>query len=132
MNKRVSVHFEVESWDEKPYKKFGDGCKLTHARVKKSFIGDLKGEGKLEYLMAYVEDGSASFVGMEYIYGTLGGQTGSFVLQHNGTFVGGIARATTIVVHGSGTHELRGLQGEGSYEVGHEPPHAMTFNYNIN
>jgi hypothetical protein len=37
--------------------------------VTKSFSGDIEGEGTLEYLMAYREDGSASFVGLERVEG---------------------------------------------------------------
>lgn len=46
--------------------------------------------------MVYREDGSASFVGLKRVVGRVGGRSGSFVLQHSGTFEGGIAKATLV------------------------------------
>jgi len=123
--------FEIKNWDEKTYEEIGGGAKLTRASVKKSFRGDIEGEGRIEYLMAYREDGTASYVGLERIVGRLGGKTGSFVLQHVGTFEGGVAKTTFTIVPGSGTGELRGLKGEGRFAVGHEPPFPMTLDYDV-
>ena|SRR5205809_456163 len=123
--------FEIKNWDEKTYEEIGGGAKLTRASVKKSFRGDIEGEGRIEYLMAYREDGTASYVGQERIVGRLGGKTGSFVLQHVGTFEGGVAKTTFTIVPGSGTGELRGLKGEGRFAVGHEPPFPMTLDYDV-
>ena len=79
----------------------------------------------------YREDGSASFVGLERIRGQLGGRSGSFVLQHIGTFEDGIVRVALTVVPGSGTGKLAGLIGEGSFEAGHAESFPMTFNYDF-
>jgi hypothetical protein len=57
--------FALNAWDEKPYNEMNGLPKLTRARVTKSYQGDIKGEGKLEYLMMYRDDGSASFIGLE-------------------------------------------------------------------
>lgn len=97
----------------------------------KSFKGDIEGEGTLEYLMMYCIDGSASFVGLERIVGHLGGRAASFVLQHSGTFAGGVAKATYFVVPGSGTGELSGLRGEGSFASGHAQEYPMTLDYDF-
>jgi hypothetical protein len=131
MTTRASATFRITAWDEKPYAEFEGGRKLTRASVKKSFQGDIEGESALEYLMAYGADGSASFVGMEHVVGRLGNRSGSFVLQHSGTFAGGIATAAWFVVPGSGTGELGGLRGEGGFAAGHEPQYAMTLNYDF-
>jgi len=129
MTTRASATFEIKAWDEKPYDEFEGGRKLTRASVRKSFQGDIEGDSSLEYLMSYGEDGSASFVGMERIVGRVGNRSGSFVLQHSGTFAGGIAKAAWFVVPGSGTGELSGLRGEGGFAAGHEQQYAVTLDY---
>src|ERR1700738_5040456 len=84
--------------------------KLTRASVIKSYQGDITGEGKVEYLMVYRDDGSASFVGLEREVGSVGGRSGSFVFQHSGAFKDGVATVTIIVVAGSETNDLHGLR----------------------
>ena len=60
-----------------------------------AFAGDLEGEGTVEWLMGYGDDGTAAFVGLERVVGKVGDRSGSFVLQHTGTFDGQIAKATS-------------------------------------
>jgi Protein of unknown function (DUF3224) len=81
--------------------------------------------------MGYDEAGSATFVGLERIVGTIGGKTGSFVLQHIGTFDGQVAKAQLLVVPGSGTRELGGLRGEGSFEAGLGPEGARSITLEV-
>lgn len=131
MTIQASATFEIKAWDEKPYDEFEGGRKLTRASVKKAFHGDIEGESSVEYLMAYAEDGSASFVGMERVVGRVGDRSGSFVLQHSGTFAGGVAKETWFVVPGSGTGELVGLRGQGSFAAGHEKEYAITLDYDL-
>jgi len=68
--------------------------------------------------MAYGDDGSAAFVGLERVVGKIGDRSGTFVLQHTGTFDGKIAKADLSVVPGSGTGDLAGMTGRGSFEAG--------------
>ena len=117
MKKRLDITFEVKNWDEKPYHEEKGGPKLTRAGITKTFSGDIEGKASLEYLMVHRPDGTADFVGVERVSGTLGGKSGSFVLEHRGTFDGVTARATCDVVAGSGTDELKGLRGNGSFEA---------------
>ena len=129
MRIQASATFTLKSWDEKTYDEMDGAPKLTRVIATKSYQGDIKGEGKLEYLMMYRTAGSASFIGLERVTGSVGGRSGSFVLQHKGTFEGGIAKVTLSVVPGSGTGDLRGMKGEGGFSVGHQPPYAMTLDY---
>jgi len=55
--------------------------------------------------------GSAGYVAMEFVAGTLHGKTGTFVLQHTGTMTRGDGHTTVTVVPDSGTEELAGLAG---------------------
>ncbi|SRR6266404_4419829 len=131
MRKHATVTFALKSWDEKTYDEMQGVPKLTRASVTKSYQGDIEGEGRLEYLMMYRDDGSATFTGIERMVGSVGGRAGSFVLQHNGTFEHGIATATLSVVPGSGTAGLRGIRGEGEFAVGHQQPYHMTLDYDF-
>ena len=131
MSKHATATFKLKSWDEKAYDEMQGRPKLTRVSVNKSYEGDVAGEGKLEYLMMYREDGSATFIGLERVVGSVGERTGSFVLQHNGVFEHGVAKATLAVVAGSGTDGLRGIQGMGEFAVEHEPPFKMTLDYDF-
>ncbi len=109
--------FQLKTWDEKPYDE--NGPKLTRASVTNSYQGEIEGEGTVEYLMMYREDGTADYVSMERVVGRIGDRQGSFVLQGSGTFEEGAARVKWVVVPGSGTGELRGLRGEGGFAAVH-------------
>src|SRR4029078_2386474 len=62
MKNVANARFTIKSWDEKPYSEGEDLPKLTRAAVTKTFIGDIAGNGHVEYLMMYRNDGSATFV----------------------------------------------------------------------
>lgn len=121
MTAQATGRFEMTSWDENPFEEMEGGRKLTRAHVSNAFSGDIEGESKLEYLMAYSDEDTAFFVGMERIDGRLGDRAGSFVLQQTGTYRDGTVNASWFVVPGSGTGELSELTGEGGFIwAGHE------------
>jgi hypothetical protein len=129
MKNVANSRFNLQSWDEKPYGEGQDLPKLTRAAVTKTFTGDVEGEGRVDYLMMYRDDGTAAFVGLERIVGRVGGRSGSFVLQRTGTFEHGVATESFFVIPGSGTGELRGLRGEGTSAVGHGTEFPLALNY---
>ncbi len=55
--------------------------------------------------------GAAGYVAMEVVTGKLGGRQGSFVLQHFATMDGAGPRMQVMVAPGSGTGELKGIEG---------------------
>ena len=128
---RAKIKFKIESWDEKPFDEPESGPKLTQASVKRSFDGDLIGTGNLMYVMAHLDNGSASFMGYEQVVGSLDGRTGSFVLRHDGIYDGGKATAELEVVPGSGADELVGLSGTGRFSAGHAEEHDMPLDYEV-
>lgn len=65
--------------------------------------------------MAYGNDGTATFVGLERITGSVGGRDGSVVVQHAGRFDGGAAKASLTVVPGAGAGDLSSASGEGEF-----------------
>jgi hypothetical protein len=127
--KTANARFAIKSWDEKPYSEGPSLPKLTRANVVKTFVGDINGEGRVEYLMMYVGDGSASFVGLERITGQLAGRSGTFVLQRTGTFGAGVAKESYSVIAGSGSGELCGLRGSGMSSLGHANDYSFTLDF---
>ena len=75
MRKQAKATFSIISWDEKPYSEIEGSPKLTRASVTKSYQGDIEGEGKVEYLMMYRSAGSASFMGLERVTGSIGARS---------------------------------------------------------
>ena len=75
MKTHAKATFTLNAWDEKPYNEMNAVPKLTRAGVTKSYQGDITGEGKLEYLMMYRDDGSASLIGLERVVGSVGGRS---------------------------------------------------------
>jgi hypothetical protein len=131
MKQTANARFAIKSWDEKPYSE-GQGLpKLTRASVSKTYSGDITGEGQVEYLMMYRNDGSATFLGLERIVGRLAGKSGSFMLQRTGVFEGGQAKETYSVIAGSGTGELQRLAGDGRSAVGHGMERPFTLSYGL-
>jgi hypothetical protein len=129
MRKQANSTFALKSWDEKTYNEIEGAPKLTRVSATKSYQGEIEGEGKLEYLMMYSTADSASFIGLERVTGSVGGRSGSIVLEHSGTFEGGVAKVILSVVPSSGTGELRGMKGKGGFSAGHQQPYAMTLDY---
>ena len=129
MKRSAKARFAINAWDEKPYSEGQDLPKLTRASVMKTYSGDIDGEGQVEYLMMYRDDGSATFVGLERVSGRVAGKSGTFVLQRTGVFEDGQAKETYSVIHGSATGELLGLRGDGSTSVGHGMEHPFTLVY---
>lgn len=126
---RATGTVETKNWEETTYAEGDDGLMLTHASVSVSFEGDIEGRGTEEYLMTYLSDGSASFVGMEHVEGSIDGKSGSFAIQHDGTSADGVLKSNWFVVPNSGTGELKGLRGEGTYINKGEPQTAYTLDY---
>ncbi len=126
-----NAHFKICDWHEEKYQTLPPSGKLSKATVKKQYTGDLIGEGTLEYLMSYIDDGNASFIGYEYVEATFKGKTGCFVLKHHGEFSQGQVVSQFEVVEGSASGELTGLSGHGSYEAGHSFEIDYLFSYEL-
>jgi hypothetical protein len=131
MATRATGTFTIDNWDENGILETDGGSKVTKAKVARSFEGDLEGNGTVEWLMGYDEEGTAIFVGLERVVGSIRDKAGTFVLQHVGTFDGQVSKAQLSVVPGSGTGELSGLRGEGSFEAGLGPEGERSYTLEI-
>lgn len=132
MSTNATGTVETTNWEETTYAEGNDGLMLTRASVSVSFQGDIEGKGTEEYLMTYLADGTASFVGMEHVEGSIDGKSGSFAIQHKGTSADGTLKSDWFVVPESGTDELRGIRGEGTYVNKGEPQTSYTLDYYFN
>ncbi len=72
--------------------------------------------------------GSAGYVAMERVTGTLGGRSGTFVLQHSGTMDRGASSLRVSVVPDSGTDGLTGLTGTLDIQID-AGKHSYRFDY---
>jgi hypothetical protein len=131
MTRHARGRFKLESWEEDRYAESGDGGKLTRASVKQTFLGDIEGQGTVEWLMAYRADETARFIGLQHVSGRLGGRSGDFVLETSGSFDGSTAEGEWSVVPGSGTGELRGLRGTGGFSAPHGPEASVSLDYDF-
>ena len=110
--------FEVTLEPLEPYYPGSGGNKLGRLSIGKTFTGDLEGESRGEMLTALTStEGSAGYVAIEQVDGTLHGLRGGFVLQHFGVASGGQNRLVLEVVPGSGTGELAGISGTMAIEI---------------
>jgi hypothetical protein len=103
--------FEVKLAPQ-PKDDYADGATLGRLTIDKQFHGDLTGASRGQMLSAITPvKGSAGYVAMELVTGTLAGRAGTFVFQHSGTMDRGAATLRLTVVPDSGTGELTGLSG---------------------
>ena len=85
---------------------------LGRMSIDKQFHGALEASSKGEMLTAATSvKGSAGYVAIERVTGTLDGRAGSFTLQHNATMARGTPQLNIIVVPDSATGQLEGLTG---------------------
>ena len=74
--------------------------------------------------------GSAGYVAMEVVDGTLAGKKGTFVLQHSGTMSHGSQQLSVTVVPDSGTGQLAGLAGSMAIIIA-DGKHSYEFDYTL-
>lgn len=129
MSTEATCTIHITSWNETPYTELEGRAKLARVSATHRYQGDIEGEGKVEYLLAYTVNGSASFVGIEHVTGSIEGREGSFVLQHVGSFEGERSRSTWVVVPGAGTGELSALRGDGNTTAGQGEPATVFIRY---
>ncbi|MFN7984159.1 MAG: DUF3224 domain-containing protein [Vicinamibacterales bacterium] len=108
-----------------------DGVSLGRMSLDKQFEGDLVATGKGEMLTALTPvKGSAGYVAIERVTGTLQGRAGSLVFQHTGTMDNGSQQLSITVVPGSGTGELAGITGTFTISIV-DRVHHYSFEYSL-
>ncbi len=99
--------------------------------IDKQFHGELEGTSKGLMVMAGTAvQGSAGYVAIEKVSGTLQGKKGTFYLQHNGIMNRGDGQLSIVVIPDSGTDELTGLAGTLNIKIDNGD-HSYDFDYSI-
>ena len=75
-------------------------------------------------------EGSAGYVALERVSGTLHGRSGAFVLQHSGTMTRGAPELNVTVVPDSGSSQLAGLVGSMAITIV-DGAHFYDFEYTL-
>jgi hypothetical protein len=123
----ASGTFEVELVPQTDDKN-GDAA-LGRMIIDKQFHGALEGTSKGQMLTGMTDvKGSAGYVAIEKVSGTLKGRTGTFILQHTGTMNRGVPQLTITVVPDSGTGQLAGITGNFKVIIA-EGKHSYEFEY---
>ena len=130
MNLHAQGQFQVkltpQAPDERP-----DAVSIGRLLIDKDFEGDLNATSHGQMLAFRSEvQGSAGYVAMECVKGSLQERTGSFVLQHSGTMCGGAQRMIITVVPDSATGDLVGLSGEMTIVIA-AGKHSYEFEYTL-
>ena len=109
----------------------GTDASVGRLLLDKRFHGDLEATSQGQMLTAGTEvEGSAGYVAIERVSGTLNGRRGTFALQHSGTMTRGAPGLTIRVVPDSATGELAGLSGKMSITIV-DGAHSYDFEYAI-
>lgn len=126
----ASGTFEVKMTSV-PSEDKGAAAAIGRFSLDKQFQGDLKGTSKGEMLtVSSAVAGSAGYVAMEQVTGTLNGRVGTFVLQHTGTMNRGAPQLSVTVVPDSGTGGFVGLSGKMDIKIT-DGRHFYEFDYAI-
>ncbi len=99
--------------------------------IDKQFHGDLEATSKGQMLAAATDvEGSAGYVALERVSGTLHGHSGTFALQHSGIMTRGAPQLTITVVPDSGSGQLVGLAGKMTIDIV-DGKHFYDFEYTL-
>jgi hypothetical protein len=108
-----------------------EGSPLGRMSIDKQIHGDLEAVSKGEMLTAATGvKGSAGYVAIERVSGSLNGRSGSFVLQHSSTLTRGTPQQSITVVPDSATGQLVGLTGKFLVIIT-EGKHSYEFDYSL-
>lgn len=110
---RATGRFDVDLRRLDPFTTGSKEVTVGRMAIDKTFHGDLQARSRGEMLTATTGvQGSAGYVAIEQVKGTLNDRQGTFVLQHYGIMDRGQSRLILEVVPDSGTGELAGLSGQ--------------------
>ncbi|MCC8393681.1 DUF3224 domain-containing protein [Paraburkholderia sp. MMS20-SJTR3] len=128
---RIAKGTFIVSMQPLPFDNAEDEAKLGRMSIDKQSSGDLVATTRGQMLSAMTDvKGSAGYVAIEQVSGTLAGKQGSFVLQHSGTMKRGASSLAVTVVPDSGTGELAGIEGEFRIEMV-DGAHSYEFAYRL-
>jgi hypothetical protein len=126
----ASGSFEVKLTPQAPEEGVGDPT-VGRMAIAKQFRGGLEAVSLGQMLTAMTDvEGSAGYVAIERVSGTLAGRRGTFVLQHSGTMTRGAGQLVINVLPDSGTGDLAGLTGTMNIIIDNGE-HSYEFDYTV-
>jgi len=130
MTRTARGTFEVTLNSEPPYEE-SEGVSLARVFLSKKFQGDLEATSTGQMIGARsAVKGSAGYVAIERVVGSIDGRAGSFVLQHFGVMTRGTGELKVSVVPDTGTGELCGIAGRMNIEIV-AGKHCYSFEYSF-
>ncbi len=132
----VTAHFATGPFDVKlapqPLSPAAENSGLGRMSLDKQYHGALEAASTGEMIaFRSTVAGSAGYVAMETVRGTLDGRAGSFVLQHSSTLTRGEPTQSITVVPDSGTDALVGLAGRMVVDIAPGGAHSYRFEYTL-
>lgn len=128
MTEHITGVFDVKMTPQ-PLHEAASASGIGRMSLAKRYHGDLDATGTGEMLAAMTPTpGSAGYVAMERVEGSLAGRRGAFFLQHSGTMERGAPRLSITVVPDSGTDALTGLYGRMDIRI-EDGKHYYDFEY---
>lgn len=127
---RIEGTFTITAQPEPPFDT-SDDVLLGRTTFAKVFAGLLDATSTV--WMTYARTpikGSAGYVAIERVVGSLDGRAGSFILQHSGVMDDGVTSLSLTVVPGSATGQLAGLRGRMEIQV-IDGEHRYVFEYEL-
>lgn len=125
MREQVGGRFEIRMH---PVGNPGNG--IGQFSIDKTFHGGLEGTSVGTMLAARTgTPGSAGYVLIEHVTGTIAGRSGGFMLQHSGLMDRGRPEARISIIPDSGTGGLAGIAGEMTIDAAAN--HAYVLRYSL-
>lgn len=130
MSRQITGQFDVQRTPQ-PGCDLGDGAEASHLRLEKQFHGPLEARSVVHMLAVSTPvSGSAAYVAVERVSGSVDGRRGSFLFQHNGTMDRGAPTLSLTVVPDSADGELQGLRGQMAIDIV-DGQHHYRFDYTL-
>lgn len=130
MTQSIRGRFDVKMQPQ-PAQEEAAGAVIGRMLLDKRYHGTLDAIGKGQMLAAHgSEKGSAGYVAIELVSGTLDGRAGSFVLQHHGVMDRSEKSLSITVIPDSATDALTGLQGRMDIVIA-SGEHTYVFDYSF-
>jgi hypothetical protein len=128
---RATGSFQILSGNEDGYEQRDGGGRLAHAWGDQAFSGDIAGDGNVHWLISYAADKTARLIGLQRISGSVGGRSGSFVIETRADHTGKSSQGSWSIIEGSGTGDLAGITGRGSFDAPGGPSATYQLEYEL-
>lgn len=116
----AKASYKIDRWDESDLETYPDGSKMARSRATQTFSGDISGQSVTESVLFYRPDGTAEYVTIERLDGAINGKSGTVAFRYQGVYDLKLAKATFEVIPDSGTGEMVGITGSGTFQADHE------------